>query len=389
MIVWVVFQWVLLLGVLFPIALFLRSYKQGRVALACCVILVFGLIWAVGQQLENTFAIYWPDETVLLRADLLFYIGTCILGPACTFLAWSYTGKHYLYGRKLTVTLLFAPAVLLLISFITNDYHHLFYYDSSYATSGYSVFWYCFMVYCYGCITYACITMIRYKLDMGGSRPVFLLLLCFLSPVAANVANMILNDPKLEFTPVAYCVLVLAIYLIVLSSRPFSLAPIAAKIVFEDIGYPLHITRAGGVVWENQIQRVPGREYEEKETALEDGNTLYISTDVSEFVQALSNLQAQSLVLEETRLLLEEQEGQLAKQIAIAEEVTASKARATLMSQLNEQVRGILLTMLSAAELLFENPHKEGIEENRQRAVRALAVVRRIVHSVKRGGEPV
>ena len=88
------FQWILLLLAAPAAGYFLRARKQGRIQTAYCIILIFGYLWALGQHLENSIYLYWPEENTYRASLYLCYLGMCVLGPACVYLSWCYGGKY-------------------------------------------------------------------------------------------------------------------------------------------------------------------------------------------------------------------------------------------------------------------------------------------------------
>ena len=120
---WMGFQWILLLLAAPAAGYFLRARKQGRTQTAYCIILIFGYLWALGQHLENSIYLYRPEENTYRAALYLCYLGMCVLGPACVYLSWCYSGKYRFYRDKVRTAALFGTGALFYLAILTNDLH--------------------------------------------------------------------------------------------------------------------------------------------------------------------------------------------------------------------------------------------------------------------------
>ena len=120
------FQWILLLLAAPAAGYFLRARKQGRIQTAYCIILIFGYLWALGQHLENSIYLYWPEENTYRASLYLCYLGMCVLGPACVYLSWCYGGKYRPFRDKGKTASLFGTGAFFYLVILSNDLHHLY-----------------------------------------------------------------------------------------------------------------------------------------------------------------------------------------------------------------------------------------------------------------------
>lgn len=381
---WMLFQWVLLVLAIPAVVYFLRLWNQGRAQFAYCVILVFGYVWMLGQHWLNCVWLYWPNEAAYRAALYLCYAGMCALGPACVYLSWSYAGKHRNTMNRTRVLALFGTGALFYLAVLSNDLHHLYYTHFSMAGRGYNILFYLFTAFSYICFGYAFWTMQHARLDMNGRVP-WLFLFCYLPPVAANTADMLLKNPALDFTPLAYCIMVAGGYLVIYFHSPVSLGPIAAKQVFDDMSHPVAVLgRDGEALYQNGAQPQSGRSYRAEEVRLGDGNRLVMRIDTTEQQAAMLRLQAQQIALDSTRQVLEEQAGALAAQAETAAALAAERRKMEIMQALNTEVLGMLQALRDNTQSLVQAPDAAGVERGREIAAEALGKVRRIVEESKR-----
>ena len=380
----VLVQWLLLAAILPVVFGILRSRRQGRVQQAFSVIFIYGYIWALGQHLVNSVQLYLPNERLFRASLYICYLGMCALGPCCVYLAWCYAGRYHLYRNTRWVLALFGTGAFFYLAVLTTDVHGLYYTSFSLAGRFYGPLFYIFTTFSYLCFFYTYFTMQRTRLGMGEpSSP--LLLLCFAPPVAANTVGMMIDDLTRDFTPAAYCVMVLASVLLLWRQRPVVLAPIAAQQVFDQIEAPVRVTAADGTtLYRNSAVEHESRIYQPHETMLWDGSTLHILTDVTDYERARIGLNVQVAALERVRLQLEEQSRQLAQQSAIEEKLGADRERVKLAAALDAEVRDQLEALFEKILELCADPQQEGIAECRQLARRTLTTVRSLVGSVQR-----
>jgi len=382
---WMTVQWLMLALVLPFAGYFFRGWRQGRVQAAYCIILIFGYVWALWQHLISCIYLYRPQENIYRAAIYLCYLGMCALGPACVYLSWRYAGKFRLYRDPAKVAALFGAGVFFYAAVLTNDLHNLYYTYFSITGRGYGPLFYLFTVFSYVCFVWAYVTMRRVKWD-AENRSTLLFLLCFLPPVAANTWGMLVENPALDFTPLAYCVMVLGGYLISWQHRPLVLAPVAAKNILDNMGHPVLVKSLDGEI----LYRGGGPEsgecaYRDTETVLSGGNTLVMRTDVSTYKKLQDELDAQRLELEAARERLSEQSKRLSRQSETAAELAASQQRMKIMALLDREVRGVLEDMLSHTQAALSLPEREKISEGFEKSSEALELVRQIVREVKGG----
>lgn len=380
-------QWVLLAGVLPAVLYFLRVCRQGRVQFAYGIILVAGYIWALGQHIENYIYLYDPMESTFWAALCLCYLGMCALGPACVYLSWCYTGRHRLYRSRNWVTPLFGVGVLFYAIVLTNDLHHLYYRRFSLTQRVYGPVFYLFTVFSYACFAYAWIMMQRTRLEGQTSAPT-LFMLCYIPPVLANTMVMILQDRALDFTPIAYCLMVAGGFLIIRYYRPVNMVPIAARKLFDDMASPVQVIDPGGnILYQNGARQQADHTYRREDAPQADGHTLRILTDVTEYDSAMRALEenAQALVAAQARLAV--QAGRLAQQSVDAAEIAAGERRMAIMDRLGTQLHGRLEEMLTSTQRLAQTPSTQGIADNQALVREALRTVYQIMEELKRRPE--
>lgn len=384
---WMGFQWILLLLAAPAAGYFLRARKQGRIQTAYCIILIFGYLWALGQHLENSIYLYWPEENTYRASLYLCYLGMCVLGPACVYLSWCYGGKYRPFRDKGKTASLFGTGAFFYLVILTNDLHHLYYTRFSLAGRDYGLLFYPFTLFSYGCFVYAYLTMQRVKWD-AEDRSTWLLLLCFGPPVAANTWGMFVLNPALDFTPAAYCIMVIGAYLIVWYHRPLCLTPIAAKNVLDNMAHPVGVEDfTGRTLYHNGVAGQPERAYRTTRSGLEDGNTLVMRTDVTWYQKFQMELEAQNASLEAARRELAEQTDALERQARTAAELAAQQEHMKIMSLLDTEVRGILEQLRDNTEEAVSLPEPERLERGRKLSSQALEIVRRIVREIRGGIE--
>ena len=229
--------------------------------------------------------------------------------------------------------------------------------------------------------------MQRVKWD-AEDRSTWLLLLCFGPPVAANTWGMFVLNPALDFTPAAYCIMVIGAYLIVWYHRPLCLTPIAAKNVLDNMAHPVGVEDfTGRTLYHNGVAGQPERAYRTTRSGLEDGNTLVMRTDVTWYQKFQMELEAQNASLEAARRELAEQTDALERQARTAAELAAQQERMKIMSLLDTEVRGILEQLRDNTEEAVSLPEPERLERGRKLSSQALEIVRRIVREIRGGIE--
>lgn len=380
---WAITQWILLILAAPAAGYFLRSWRHGKVQTAYGLILIFGFIWAAGQHILNCVILFRPGETAFRAALLLCYSGMCALGPACVYLGWCYAGKFRHYRSRGKVAALFGFGAFFYLAILTNDLHYLYYTQLSLDGRSYGALFYLFTAFSYACFIYSYFTIQRARWD-AQEHSSLLFLLCFVPPVAANTWGMI-ADRSLDFTPLAFCVMLLGVYLIIWRHRPLSLAPIAARTVFDSIGHPVRINAPDGLSsYFNGAKPRCGHTYRDVKTPLDDGNTLLIRTDITHYHSLQKELEAQRAELEKRRLRLSDQARELSRQAETAALLAAEQRRMEIMSLLDREVREKLEDIRGLARDTVVSPDIAHIEEGQRLSSEALELVRQIVREIKR-----
>ncbi|MDL2327231.1 hypothetical protein LJC64_01020 [Ruminococcaceae bacterium OttesenSCG-928-A11] len=384
---WAVVQWGLLVLAVPACGYILRAWRRGRAQFAFGLVLLFGYAWAFGQHLLNCVGLYWPDEAAYRAALNICYFGMCGLGPSSVYLAWCYAGRWRLYRNRAVVGMLFGLGLFFYLSVLTTDLHHLYYTHFSMEDRGYSVLFYLFTVFSYGCFIYAYLIMQWAKLGVG-DRTNLLMLLCFGPPVAANTAEMILGDPRLDFTPLAYCVMIAGACLIIWWQRPVRLEPLAARRVFDEMPGPVRVTGPDGArLYSNPAgagELPAGRHYHTARTPLPDGNTMHLYTDITDQELAQELLEEQRRHLHATREVLAQQAQELEARAGDAARLAAEQRRLEIMGRLDAVTRGKLEALRQNTEHLIEAPDPGGIARGRRLAGETLETVRSIVDEMRR-----
>lgn len=384
---WMRIQWILLALALPVSGYFFRSCRWGRAQRAYCVILFFGYVWALGELLLNCIYLYWPNEQHYWRALCFSYLGLSMMAPSCVYLAWCYAGKHKHYHSPIRVCALFGMGVLFYSFIITNNLHHLYYTDFSLAGRTYNVVFYLFTGFSYICVVYAYLIIRRtqWATDESSSLAVFI---SYMPLVVSNTWGMILHSPVLDFIVISYCIMVAGVYLLIWRYKPVGIVPIAAKKIFDDMGYPVRVlTPENEQLYHNGMREAKDRTYQLAETLLTDGNLMRMQIDTTSYDQARKALETQQQQLQHNQARLSAQALELKQQVEIAAELAAYKKRVEIMSTLDAEVRGALEKLREHTEMLIDTPTPEGIIQGRTIAHETLETVRRIVSELKRSHE--
>ena len=374
-------QWAMLLFILPLVGYFFVARSHGRAQTAYCLILFSGYLWAVGQQLLNCMRLSTTDENAYRMALYLCYSGMCLLGPACVYLAWCYAGRHKLYGSTRRVLTLFGIGAFYYLAVLTNDLHHLYYASFSIASRSYGPLYYPFVAFSYTSFVYAFITVVKVKLDRYTP---LMVLLCFLPPVAANTWGMMVSDPALDFTPAAYCLMVLGTHLLLWYTRPMLLSPLAARNVLDHLGHPVRITTSNGTtLYRGGAEESDRFAYRDVAFMLEEESTLLVRTDITAYKALQHKLEDQKAELEQARLLLLEQAAQLARQSKTAAQLAASQRQTEITTLLDREVRGELESLLEHTKAALLMPEQTPLTQGIEKSAEALELVRSIVREVK------
>jgi len=382
---WMWVQSVLLIAVLPAAGHFFRGWRHGGMQTACCLLLFFGYIWALGQQIINYITLYQPHEEAHLAALYLCYFGMCVLGPASIYLAWRYGGKYKLYRNKLIMIALFGTGALFYAAVLTNELHHLYYTYFSLERRSYGPLFYMFCVFSYTCFVYATVSMQTVHLD---GRSVRLFLLCFLPPVAANTWG-IFTSPALDFTPLAFCIMVVGANLILWKHRPMVLKPVAAKRVLDSMGHPVMIKSPdGNILYQGGAAEEHHHTYCDVATVLGDGNTIVMRTDVTMYQDLQDELNTQIDELEAIQRQLSERAGILSHQSDMATELAAAEKRMEITALLEQEIRSRLEALLAHTEEAITSLESETLAKGFDDSSETLELVRQLVRQAKRGAGP-
>ncbi len=389
---WFLAQWIML-GVSLALFVFFARYRSQSVFQKAYVLVsLFGFIWALGQHIENTLLLYYPHNAYYYAALLVCYLGMCMLGPSCVYLAWCYSGKFRLYRSAKTVALLFAAGIAFYVIILTNDVHHTYYTSFTIGGRTYGMFFYLFTAFSYVCFGYAYITMQQARWDAGGRSPM-LLLFCFLPPILANTVGMIVKNVLLDFTPLAYLLMHIGTLLNVFLYRPYNLTPVAAKKVIDDLAYPIWIADGASMLYANKqasvlaslpdmtVERceIGGQVYSPKQKKLDDGNHIFSLTDITPFDRALRETEEQNNQLSRTRDALRRQAEILEQYSSAANALAAERKRTEIMTRLDGEVRHMLSALKRNIEACIETPDEKGISEGMKLSAKTLDMVRQII----------
>ncbi|MGD9559327.1 MAG: histidine kinase N-terminal 7TM domain-containing protein [Oscillospiraceae bacterium] len=376
---WMLVQWGLLALVLPFAVYFLRIVRLGKAPFAYFIVLAAGYVWAFGEHLGNSIALYWPHEAAFRVALYICYAGMCTLGPASVYLGWCYSGRHRHYLSKARVGILFGAGAFFYIAILTNGWHHWYYTQFSLAGRGYSWLFYLFTAFSYICFAYAFVVMQKTRLD-GDAHPSPFFILSFLAPVGANTAGMLLKNPAWDFTPAAYVLMMLSGYLVIWYNRPISLVPIAAQSVVDSMSHPVRVLGPDDeVLYDNGATLPADAVCHTAVHHLEDGNTLMMLTDITAYDQLRRDLETQSLQLAAARRQLTRQAEQLGRQAQTAARLAAGQQRAQIITQLNREVRGKLDQLRDKTETALEEPRPQRLCEGAQLSLEVLEDVRSLV----------
>ena len=379
---WMWAQSFLLVAILPAAVYFFRGWRQGRIQIASCLLLLFGYIWALGQQILNYIALYQPQEEIYRAALYLCYLGMCTLGPTSIYFAWCCGGKYKLYRNQAIIVALFGTGALFYVAVLTNELHHLYYTYFSLAGRGYGPLFYLFFVFSYACFSYATFFMQTVRLD---GRSVRLFLLCFLSPVAANTWGMFVS-PDLDFTPLAYCVMVLGAYLILWKHRPIVLKPVAAQKVLDSMGHPVFVKSPDGqTLYQGGAAEERHHTYCDVETVLDDGNIIVMHNDVTTYQTLQNELKTQINEWETIRDRLSERAELLTHQSDMAAELAAAEQRMEITTLLDQEIRGKLEVLLAHTGEAITSLERKTLAQGFDESSKTLELVRQLVRQVKMG----
>lgn len=389
-----VIQWLVLLGAAFPAAPILARRKESRFLGSFALIIIFGAVWAVGQHAKNTLYYFYPHEGLFTVATGVCYLGMCALGPACVYMAWCYTGKHQHYRSPKKVGALFGTGAVFFLLVLTTHWHRLYYTAFSLHDKAYGPAFYLFTVWSYICFIYTGYTMQRASWTAFGKSSLSYMI-TILPPVLANTWGMV-APPAWDFTPIAYCLTIVGVWLNVSVYWPIHIAPLAAERVFEGMDYPVAICdAAGNPLYHNRqaahflpllTQAAPpgqlerdGRLYAFEARPLGDGNVLNSFTDLTAHHQALALLDKENAALAESLALLRQQTDQLTAYAQTAKETAAAKRRMEIMTRLSREEEEMLYQLEAEIKKAMVETNDGQIEQCQHLAVAATNNMRHIV----------
>ncbi len=232
------------LSILGTIIYYFVKAKKSALSYHFILTLFIGLIWPIGQTIEYCAA----NEKVVVFADFLNQTSSLFIG-----LAWLLFVKHFTSNGKFKlnkeIPLIIIPVISYLI-FLTNSYHHLYYYEIRYDPSTIiyrsiaPFFWFVVLVdYIYGIM--AIFILVRYIKNQKGvtrGQAVFL----FFAPLASFIASIlfflqIIFIPGLkihnifDLTPTLYSISMLLLSGAVYKYRFMDISPGAFKKVFASL----------------------------------------------------------------------------------------------------------------------------------------------------------
>ena len=391
---WVLTQWILLGILVIPTVHFILIRKRSRFHSAYAIIALSCFVWAFGQHAVNTVYLYIGNERLYFGSVLLCYAGMCALGPACLYVSWCYCGKFIHYASNRKVTLIFGIGAFFYAVVLTSRWQPLYYTAFSLSGRSYGILFYLFTAWSYCCFAYTAVTVQRYQWD-GNRRTSLLYLLCILPPVIANTADMILAKPLYDFTVLACLLVHISCYLQIYLHHPISLIPVAEKKVFDDMLSPVMIeddtgavlyknTRAAGlpeeICWPEDGASVVYTDsvYKASNNHVR-GTVIRTLTDISEYEQALRQLNEKNSAMVELQKKLAKQTETLNQKASSADRIAAEKRRVEIMTALSREVEGMLYQLKSDTMREIENPVNEEISSCLLSCDKILNAVRQII----------
>ena len=395
---WVLTQWFLLAILVFPTVHFCSIHKRSRFHSAYAIMALSCFVWAFGQHAINTIFFYLHDEQLYFISLLICYAGMCALGPSCVYLSWCFCGKFKHYTNHKKMGFLFGVSAFFYLSVLTSKWHPLYYKSFSLAGRSYGILFYIFTILSYACFTYTAITIQRFQWN-SKNKTSWLYIMCILPPVCANTLDMVFITPIYDFTVVSCLLVHIFCYIQIYLYHPINLMPVAEKRVFDDMRSPVIIEDAAGAVLYKNTQAAGFPEslvWPENGESIEFGGGIYTDsqknyqgiiihtlTDISEFEQALRQLNAKNTAMYDIQRKLTEQTETLNQKVGTIQRIAAEKRRVEIMTSLSSEVEDMLYQLRDDTKASIERPDREKITANIELCDQTLNAVRRIITEYK------
>ena len=222
-----------LLFLLLVINLGIKKKKQVNHCFSWFVVCL--LIICIGQMASIIGSTRFGIPAVYF--DYIVYVGTCFLGPAFVFFAYSFANIKFKFKRK--YLWLFVIPIISILVIWTNDFHHLFYvkYAVINLDTQFGPYYPIHALYTYALILYSVVYLIRYSVKVSGffSRQSLLLLIGILFPLVVNIIGGFGIPMSIYITPICFVVTALMFALVIFKYDFLNVSPIALQIVVDRI----------------------------------------------------------------------------------------------------------------------------------------------------------